>query len=95
MDLRFDDGAYEERALVWLEGEVRELLAELTRAGIDGSVARVAAGNYLFGLVSRLDGSEGSTAARVCFVEDETVLASVGMTLHEYVLGTVDVALGL
>jgi hypothetical protein len=57
-------------------------------------VQRVVAGNYLFGLACRFDGSEAALG-KLCFMEDGELICSDGnWSLHEFVLGTVDDVLG-
>ncbi len=91
-----DAAEYETRAMAWLLSEVREILHEFHAAGVPTDSSRRVAGNYLFGLACRLDGTEGDGAVQLCFLDgDELLRPGPEVALHEYVLGTVDDELGL
>ena len=91
MDLATDPDRYERLALDWLFAEITQLLRELKSAAVDDETRRVVAGNYLFGLTCRLDGSEGPGTTELCFADGPRVLRNGGaLSLHDYVLGTVD-----
>jgi hypothetical protein len=88
---RSEEVDYETRALRWLRSETVELTRELRKCGIDIENTRRIAGNYLFGLACRFDGSEEATGARLYFPsERELAEALDDVSLHDYVLGTVD-----
>jgi hypothetical protein len=86
-----DPGRFESKALEWLLVETKHLLEELRKGGVTDEACRTIAGNFLFGLTCRLDGSEGAGEVALCFVDgDDLIRSGDEVDLHDYVLGTVD-----
>ena len=90
----------EERALGWLLIEIKELLRELSRAGLSVDAQAEIATNYMFGLTSRLDGSEEAGGVALAFTDGDddephaVRLVRPAVSMHECVHSTVFELLG-